>query len=152
MITAQSIEQHFSLPAGSVCLTVQEGRPSCVPPLTSEQQAELEWAWPRGTFTRSALDILARDGVEVEPGVVLGATEADVQQWSRLQVHLDGKHEKASKVSGLTWEDVRPSFDAAPIEVKRKGGAPWVTTVGAVRSAITVVGDAYLAAWAASES
>lgn len=93
------------------------------------------------------LAALAASGVEVAEGVVLGATEADVNQWARLQVQLDAKHEQASIAANLTWEQVRPAFNATPITVLRKDGTPWITTIGSLRSAITLVGDLYMMAW-----
>lgn len=101
-------------------------------------------------YPLTTMEQLEADGVEVETGVVLGASEADVNQWTRLATLIDANHEKASKDSGLTWEQIRSAVDSAPLTVKRKDGTPWVATVGQVRAAIAAVGNAYAAAWAAS--
>jgi hypothetical protein len=119
----------------------------------------LEWNYKLGKLVlieleevvKNPLQSLADQGVEIEPDVVLGASSGDKEQWTALQVHLDGKHEQISKTTGLTWEQIRGDFNSQPLTVIKKDGTPWVTTIGKVREAIVKVGDAYLAAWLASK-
>jgi hypothetical protein len=108
------------------------------------------------------MQILERDGVEVEDGVILAASPIDIDMWTRTQVQLDSLHEQArlnteaaAKLQDpdaqVLWETIAGPFNETPFTVLKKDKTPWVTTIGQIRKAITVVGSAYYTAWVNSQ-
>lgn len=114
----------------------------------NEAEEKLEIVPPPPPPPLPPLEALAASGVEVAPGIVLGASETDITRWSQLLVHLDRLHDQASIDANATWEQVRPAFNSQPVTVLKKDGTPWDTTIGVLREALATVGNAYMTAWA----
>lgn len=151
-MTPYEIESLVGLPPLSLTVSADaHGRQTYSPPLNREQQAKLDRALAKDANPpTNALEALEADGFLTSFGVRLGCGPGDQAQWLKLSTHLDLAQDALSKSSNKPWEQVRPQFEAQPINVQLFDGEVWATTVGQWRTAFLEMSSAYLAAWSAS--